>query len=285
MAGAINTLGVLGAGQMGRGIAEVGAKAGLRVLLADIDLETAEKGKSMIAAGLERLVSKEKIDQAEKDAILERLVPVDGIAGLAGADMAIEAVTENETLKKELFRQLDEALGPDAILASNTSSISITRLATVTTRAPRVVGMHFMNPVPLMKLVEIIKGQATDEATYAATVGLAERLQKVVVTSSDFPGFIVNRILMPMINEAIFALMEGVATAEDIDAGMKFGTNHPMGPLTLADLIGLDTCLSIMEVLHEGLGDPKYRPCPLLRRMVDAGTLGRKSGQGFYHYA
>jgi 3-hydroxybutyryl-CoA dehydrogenase len=269
---------------MGRGIAQVAAHAGCAVLLADIDLATAKSGHTSIASSLEKLVAKGKLTPTERGEILGRIEPVDGIARLESVQFAIEAATESEPLKAELFRRLDASVNPDAILASNTSSISITRLAAITRRPHRVIGMHFMNPVPVMKLVEVIRGIATDDATYTATVSLAVRMNKQVVTSNDYPGFIVNRILLPMINEAAFALMEGVASAEDIDAAMQLGTNQPMGPLALADFIGLDTCLAIMEVLHEGLGDPKYRPCPLLRRLVDAGRLGKKTGHGFHHY-
>ena len=280
----IERVGVLGSGQMGRGIAQVAAKSGARVLLADIDLKTAEAGRATIHQGLEKLVGKGKLEGGQRDEILERIHPVDGIRGLQEAQLIVEAVTENEDLKTKIFRSLDEGIQKDAILASNTSSISITRLATQTSRPERVIGMHFMNPVPVMRLVEIIRAFTTSDETCETTVALAKRMGKEVVTSQDYPGFIVNRILMPMINEAAFALMEGVASAEDIDQAMKLGTNQPMGPLVLADLIGLDTCLSIMEVLHEGLGDSKYRPCPLLRRMVDAGRLGRKTGHGFHRY-
>lgn len=277
-------LGVLGAGQMGRGVAQNAAQSGLVVLLADVSLELAEAGKSRIAQDLDKLVQKGKLEQSAQRAILEKIRPVPGIEKLGEAQMAIEAASENETLKTELFHKLDAVLAKDAILATNTSSISITRLATVTSRPAQVIGMHFMNPVPVMKLVEVIRGNATSDDTYARTKALAETMGKTVVTSKDYPGFIVNRVLMPMINEACFALMEGVASAEDIDQAMKLGTNQPMGPLVLADFIGLDTCLAILEVMHRGLGDPKYRPCPLLRQLVDAGRLGRKSGHGFHRY-
>ncbi len=280
----IQKLGVLGAGQMGAGIAHTAAVAGVDVLLADADLARAEKGKAGIAKRLARAVEKEKMTAAERDEALARITCVAGIADLAPADFAVEAVTENEELKKTLFRQLDEALGPDAILATNTSSIPITRIAAVTRRPEQVIGMHFMNPVPVMKLVELIRAIQTSDATYEATKALAERMGKVTVVARDMPGFIVNRVLMPMINEAAYALYEGLGTAEDIDTGMKLGTNQPMGPLVLADFIGLDTCLAIMEVLHNGTGDSKYRPCPLLRQHVDAGWLGRKTGRGFHQY-
>jgi 3-hydroxybutyryl-CoA dehydrogenase len=284
MSDEIKSVGVLGAGQMGRGIAEVAAQSGYPVLLADIDLPTAQSGRSAISKGLEKSVAKGKIDEATKDSIVGLIEPVGSIEQLSGVDIAIEAVTEREELKTKLFIQLDAVLGPKAILATNTSSISITRLALATARPSQVVGMHFMNPVPRMKLVEVICGLQTNADTTQKTVAMAEKMNKLVVTSKDYPGFIVNRILMPMINEAVFALMEGVASVEDIDLAMKFGTNHPMGPLALADLIGLDTCLAIMDVLHQGFGDSKYRPCPLLRSMVDAKQYGRKSGQGFYTY-
>ena len=280
----VSTLGVLGAGQMGAGIAHVGALAGVSVLLADADLGRAEKGKASIAKRMGRAVEKGKLEAAARDAALERLVCVDGLAGLAPADFVVEAVSEDETLKAKLFRQLDEVTGPEAILATNTSSIPITRIAAVTGRPEQVIGMHFMNPVPVMKLVEVIRAIQTSEATYATTERLAARMDKTTVLARDMPGFIVNRILMPMINEAVVALYEGLGTAEDIDTGMKLGTNQPMGPLTLADFIGLDTCLAIMEVLYHGTSDSKYRPCPLLRQYVDAGWLGRKAGRGFYTY-
>ena len=278
------TFGVVGSGQMGRGIARTAAQAGFQVTLSDLNRETAQGGKDTIARSLDRLVSKEKITQDQRTAILDRIHPIDVLGEHAGATIVIEAATENEALKTSIFQQLDAALPPETLLGTNTSSISITRLAGTTTRPGRVIGMHFMNPVPIMKLVEVIRGIATEDATCATTVSLAEAMGKTVVTSEDYPGFIVNRILMPMINEAAFVLMEGVASAKDIDAAMQLGTNQPMGPLGLADFIGLDTCLSIMEVLHEGLGDSKYRPCPLLRQRVDAGWLGRKTGRGFHSY-
>lgn len=278
------TIGVVGSGQMGRGIAQTAAQAGCKVTLSDLNAETAKGGKDTIARSLDRLVSKEKITPDQRAAILDRIHPIDGLGEHAGASIVIEAATENEALKTSIFQQLDAALPAETLLATNTSSISITRLAGATTRPGKIIGMHFMNPVPVMKLVEVIRGIATEGDTYATTVALAEAMGKTVVTSEDYPGFIVNRILMPMINEAAFVLMEGVASAKDIDAAMQLGTNQPMGPLVLADFIGLDTCLSIMEVLHEGLGDSKYRPCPLLRQRVDAGWLGRKTGRGFHSY-
>tara|TARA_Y100001934_G_scaffold235549_1_gene286373 strand:- start:452 stop:1306 length:855 start_codon:yes stop_codon:yes gene_type:complete len=277
-------LGVVGAGQMGRGIAQVAAQSGCEVTLSDADLERAQSGVLEIEKSLNKLVAKQKLGEPQKDQILARLRAVGANSGHQGATVVVEAATENEKLKTKIFQELDEVLGPDTILATNTSSISITRLGGVTSRPEKVIGMHFMNPVPLMSLVEVIRGIATDEATYKKTRELAELMGKTVVTSSDYPGFIVNRILMPMINEAIYAVMEGVASPEDIDAAMRLGTNQPMGPLVLADFIGLDTCLAIMEVLHEGYGDSKYRPCPLLRKMVDSGRLGRKTGQGFHSY-
>jgi len=280
----IKVIGVLGAGQMGAGIAQVAATVGYQVLMADMNLERATQGIAGIDKILTRSVSKERITEADKADILSRLTPVDGLTALAPADFVIEAATENEALKLKLFTQLDEACAPHAILATNTSSIPITRIAAATNRPHKVIGMHFMNPVPIMKLVEIITGLATDEATHTVTEALAAKMGKTTVLARDMPGFIVNRILMPMINEAVTALYEGIGSRDDIDAGMKLGTNQPMGPLTLADFIGLDTCLAIMEVLHEGMGDSKYRPCPLLKQYVDAGWLGRKSGRGFYEY-
>ncbi len=280
----IKVIGVLGAGQMGAGIAQVAATVGYQVLMADVGLEQANKGKAGIDKILTRNVSKGRIDEAKKAEILARLTPVNGLSNLSSADFVIEAATENEALKLKLFTQLDEHCAPHAILATNTSSIPITRIAAATNRPHKVIGMHFMNPVPVMKLVEIITGLATDEATHQLTEALAEKMGKETVLARDMPGFIVNRILMPMINEAVTALYEGIGSREDIDAGMRLGTNQPMGPLTLADFIGLDTCLAIMEVLHQGMGDSKYRPCPLLKQYVDAGWLGRKSGRGFYEY-
>ena len=281
----IKTLGVVGAGQMGAGIAQVAAAVGVHVRVADIDLAAAQKGIAGISARLARDAEKGKITAEQRDATLARLEAVDGLAGLADVDLVIEAATENEGLKKRIFADLDRICRPEALLATNTSSIPITRIAAATGRPSQVIGMHFMNPVPVMKLVEIIRGIATSDVTYATVNGLAQRMGKTTVLARDMPGFIVNRILMPMINEAVVALYEGIGSVEDIDTGMKLGTNQPMGPLTLADFIGLDTCLAIMEVLHQGTGDTKYRPCPLLRQYVDAGWLGKKSGRGFYDYS
>ncbi|MDC0715268.1 3-hydroxyacyl-CoA dehydrogenase NAD-binding domain-containing protein [Nannocystis bainbridge] len=281
----IRTIGVLGAGQMGAGIAQVAAQAGYRVLLADVDQARADAGKAGIAKQLGRLVEKGKLQEAERAAIVERITAVVGAAGLAPSDFAVEAATENIELKKKLFRELDAALGDGAVLATNTSSISITLLAAQTRRPDRVVGMHFMNPVPLMKLVEIIRGLQTADGIYGATVALAQKLGKTTITSKDCPGFLVNRVLIPLINEACFALQEGLGTPEDIDTGAKLGLNHPMGPLELADLIGLDTCLAIADVLHRELGDDKYRAANVLRMHVAAGWHGRKTGRGFYDYA
>ncbi|MCA9682841.1 MAG: 3-hydroxybutyryl-CoA dehydrogenase [Myxococcales bacterium] len=280
----IQTIGVLGAGQMGAGIAQVAAQAGYDVLLADVNRERAEAGKAGIAKFMGKAVEKGKLSAEDMQAALDRITCVDGLAGLAPAHMAIEAASENIDLKKKLFCQLDEILGPDAILASNTSSISITVLSAVTRRPHKVVGMHFMNPVPIMKLVELIRGLPTDDATYEATKAMAQRMGKTVITSKDSPGFIVNRILIPLINEACFALQESLGSAQDIDTGIKLGLNHPMGPLELADLIGLDTCLAIADVLHRELGDDKYRAANVLRMHVAAGWLGRKTGRGFYDY-
>lgn len=280
---AIESLIVVGAGQMGSGIAQVAAQSGLDVTLVDLKQELLDKARERIKTSLDKLATKGKLTAADAEAALGRIKLATSAEGLS-ADFAVEAVTENESLKREIFKSLDKAVKPGGVIASNTSSISITRLATATSRPESVIGMHFMNPVPLMALVEVIRGLQTSDDAYQKTLELAKRMGKTTVTARDMPGFIVNRILIPMINEACYALMEGLGTAEDIDTAMKLGTNQPMGPLTLADFIGLDTCLYIAEVLHEGLGDAKYRPCPLLRQYVDAGWLGRKTGRGFYTY-
>jgi len=280
----IANLGVIGAGQMGGGIARIAAERGYRVLLADINLASAEAGKAKIERSLARGVAKGKVSQEHVDDTLARLVPVGSLEDLREADFVIEAASENVDLKLSIFEKLDAICAPGVILASNTSSISITRIGAATSRPGDVIGMHFMNPVHVMKLVEVIKGLRTDEETIARTVALAEDLGKVCVEARDIAGFAVNRILMPMINEAFYALYEGIASAEGIDAAMKLGTNQPMGPLQLADFIGLDTCLAIMEVLHDGLGDGKYRPCPLLKNYVLAGDFGQKTGRGVYTY-
>ena len=277
---AVEKIQVVGAGQMGGGIAQVAAQAGLAVHLADVDEEALRKGLDAIEKNLSRSVEKERISREEMEGAVARIEP--GTEYAADADLAIEAVVERAEVKAEVFRVLDEQLGEDAILASNTSSISITELAATTSRPEKFIGMHFFNPVPLMKLVEIVRGLETTDETCNAVHELAGRLGKEPVEVNDFPGFVSNRILMPMINEAVYCMMEGVAGPEEVDAVMKLGMNHPMGPIELADLIGLDICLHIMEVLHEGFGDSKYRPCPLLRRYVAAGRLGRKSGRGFY---
>ena len=278
------SIGVVGSGQMGGGIAQVAAQSGYSVALADISLAAASAGKQKIASSLDKLVEKGKLDASARDGILERITPVGELTALADCEVVIEAATENVELKKQLFARLDAACPQASILATNTSSISITTIAAQTQRPERVVGMHFMNPVPVMQLVEIIRGLATADAVYESTVALARAMGKTVVTSNDAPGFLVNRILIPLINEACFVLQEGVGTAEDIDAGARLGLNHPMGPLQLADLIGLDTCLAIAEVLHRDLGDDKYRPATILRNHVAAGWLGRKTGRGFYNY-
>ncbi len=280
----ITKVAVLGAGQMGSGIAHVFAMHGFDVVLFDIAKNQLEKAIIGIKKNLERQAKKELIDSAAIPEILGRIETVGTMDDLADCDLAIEAVSENETLKLDIFKKLDGILKKEAILASNTSSIPITRIAAATNRPGKVIGLHFMNPVPVMKLVEVIRGLATSDETFDAVSILVEKLGKEKSVAADYPGFIVNRILIPMINEATFALFEGVATAEDIDKGMMLGTNQPMGPLTLADFIGLDTCLAIMEVLYEGFKDSKYRPCPLLVKMVEAGFLGRKSGRGFYSY-
>lgn len=280
----IAKIGVLGAGQMGNGIAHVFAQYGYQVTLYDIAAQQLEKALKTIGQNLERQAKKGAIPEALVGETLGRIKAVQNMADLADVDFAVEAVTEYEPLKLEIFRKLDDTVKAGAILASNTSSIPITKIAAVTKRPDQVIGMHFMNPVPVMKLVEVIRGHATSDATFAKTGELVAKLDKEMAVSQDYPGFIVNRVLIPMINEAIFALYEGIATAEDIDKGMKLGTNQPMGPLTLADFIGLDTVLAIANVLYDGFKDPKYRPCPLLVKMVNAGYMGRKSGRGFYTY-
>jgi 3-hydroxybutyryl-CoA dehydrogenase len=280
----INTVGVIGAGTMGNGITQVCAAAGLSVTMQDISADQLQQGMDTIAGSMDRMIKKEKINEEDKQKTLAKIKSSTDLQALSEVDIVIEAATENEALKLKIFAQLDKLCKPEAILASNTSSISLTRIAGATQRADQVIGMHFMNPVPMMALVEIIRGLQSSDETYQQVHQLSEYIGKVPVEAKDSPGFVGNRILIPMINEAIFTLHEGIASAEAIDEVLKLGMAHPMGPLALADLIGLDTCLSVTRVLHEGFGDSKYRPCPLLQQMVDAGYLGRKSGRGFFNY-
>ncbi|MDA8306970.1 MAG: 3-hydroxybutyryl-CoA dehydrogenase [Deltaproteobacteria bacterium] len=280
----VKTFGVIGAGQMGNGIAQVAAMSGLQVIMNDIKDEFVQRGLNNIAGILAKNVEKGKIAPEEREAVLGRIKTSTGLGDLASADFVVEAATENESIKFQLFRELDAICRPEVILATNTSSIPIGRIAAQTKRPDKVIGMHFMNPVPVMKLIEVIRGLATSDETFKTTWDLSLRFKKTPALANDYPGFIANRILMPMINEAVYCLYHGVGTREDIDTVMRLGMNHPMGPLALADLIGLDTCLAIMETLYDGFCDSKYRPCPLLRKYVEAGWLGKKSGRGFYEY-
>ena len=280
----LDRIGVVGAGQMGAGIAHVAALAGRNVVLLDVSLDVVKKGLKTIEKNLGRQVEKGKVTVEARDAALARVIPATDVSAFSDADLVVEAVVENEAVKKDLFGKLDAVVKSGGILATNTSSISITRLAAATKRPERFIGMHFMNPVPVMTLVEVIRGAATSDETTASVVALAQAMGKTPLACRDFPGFVSNRVLMPMLNEAFCVLHEGIATPEAVDGIMKLGMNHPMGPLTLADFIGLDTCLAILRVLHGGLGDDKYRPCPLLVQMVDAGWLGRKAGRGVYRY-
>ncbi len=280
----VEKFGVIGSGQMGNGITQVAAASGLHVLMSDIKTEFCEKGLATITANLARMVSKGKLEEAQKELILGRIQITTNLSDMAGVDFLVEAAVEREDLKFKIFEELDKICPPHVILSTNTSSIPIGRIAARTSRPDKVIGMHFMNPVPVMKLVEVIRGLATSQETFDLTWNLCEKFGKTPAEANDFPGFIANRILMPMINEAIFCLYQSVGKAQDIDTVMKLGMNHPMGPLALADLIGLDTCLAIMETLYDGFKDSKYRPCPLLRKYVEAGWLGRKTGKGFYDY-